>query len=156
MAEAGFSFQVSSTQGQARAGEITTPNGRVATPAFMSVATQATVKGLAPDEVVSLGAEMVLCNAYHLYLRPGVDVVAGLGGLHRFMGWSRPILTDSGGFQAFSMGALRKVDDGGIQFRSHIDGSAHRLSPQVAMDIQRRLGADIIMCLDQCIAFGAP
>ncbi|MCH8351188.1 MAG: tRNA guanosine(34) transglycosylase Tgt [Chloroflexi bacterium] len=156
MAEAGFSFQVSSTQGQARAGEITTPNGRVATPAFMSVATQATVKGLAPDEVVSLGAEMVLCNAYHLYLRPGVDVVAGMGGLHRFMGWSRPILTDSGGFQAFSMGALRKVDDSGIQFRSHIDGSAHRLSPQVAMDIQRRLGADIIMCLDQCIAFGAP
>tara|TARA_Y100000815_G_scaffold82096_1_gene71114 strand:+ start:1558 stop:2637 length:1080 start_codon:yes stop_codon:yes gene_type:complete len=120
----------------------------------MAVATQATVKGLLPEEVESLGAEIVLSNAYHLYLRPGVDAVARLGGLHHFMGWSKPILTDSGGFQAFSMGALRKIDEGGIRFRSHIDGSEHRFGPELAIANQRGLGADIIMCLDQCIAHG--
>ena len=150
----GFSFRLQHTDGEARAGELVTPHGSVATPAFMSVATQATVKGLLPEEVESLGAEMVLCNAYHLYLRPGVESVARLGGLHRFMGWSRPILTDSGGFQAFSMGALRKVDEDGIRFRSHIDGSEHRFGPELAVANQRGLGADIIMCLDQCIAHG--
>ena len=150
----GFSFQLQHTDGEARAGELVTPHGNVSTPAFMSVATQATVKGLLPEEVESLGAEIVLCNAYHLYLRPGVDSVARLGGLHRFMGWSRPILTDSGGYQAFSMGALRKVDEDGIRFRSHIDGSEHRFGPELAVANQRGLGADIIMCLDQCIAHG--
>ena len=142
------------TDGLARAGELITSHGNVATPAFMTVATQATVKGLLPEEVESLGAEIVLSNAYHLYLRPGVDAVARLGGLHRFMGWSKPILTDSGGFQAFSMGALRKIEDGGIRFRSHIDGSEHRFGPELAIANQRGLGADIIMCLDQCIAHG--
>ena len=150
----GFSFQLQHTDGEARAGELVTLHGNVSTPAFMSVATQATVKGLLPEEVESLGAEIVLCNAYHLYLRPGVEAVARLGGLHRFMGWSRPILTDSGGFQAFSMGALRKVDEDGIRFRSHIDGSEHRFGPELAVANQRGLGADIIMCLDQCIAHG--
>jgi queuine tRNA-ribosyltransferase len=120
----------------------------------MSVATQATVKGLVPEEVAGLGAEIVLCNAYHLYLRPGVETVARLGGLHRFMGWSGPILTDSGGFQVFSMSSLRKVDEDGVRFRSHIDGSEHRLGPEQAVANQQRLGADIIMCLDQCIAHG--
>ena len=150
----GFSFRLDNTDGVARAGEIATPHGKVATPSFMPVATQATVKGLLPEEVAESGGDMVLCNAYHLYLRPGVESVARLGGLHRFMGWSKPILTDSGGFQAFSMGPLRKIDEDGIRFRSHIDGSEHRFGPQLAVANQRHLGADIIMCLDQCIAHG--
>ena len=152
--ESGFFFHLAHSDGDARAGEMNTPHGIVETPVFSSVATQASVKGLTPEEVLAAGAQMVLCNAYHLYLRPGVEVVGLMGGLHRFMGWSRPILTDSGGFQAFSMGSLRKVDDAGIRFRSHIDGSEHRVTPQIAVDTQRRLGADIIMCLDQCIAYG--
>ena len=131
-----------------------TPHGAVRTPVFSAVATQGSVKGLTPEEVVATGAEMVLSNAYHLYLRPGVDAVDRFGGLHSFMGWTRPILTDSGGFQAFSMGALRKVDDVGIRFRSHIDGSEHMMTPEKAVENQRVLGADIIMCLDQCIAYG--
>lgn len=150
-----FSFQVKHTQGQVRCGEFTTPHGRLATPAFMPVATQATVKTLTPEEVRSLGAEIVLCNAYHLYLRPGVETVKRLGGLRRFMGWPRPVLTDSGGFQAFSMGALRRIDDQGIRFRSHIDGSEHQFTPELATANQEGLGADIIMCLDQCIAYGS-
>jgi queuine tRNA-ribosyltransferase len=151
-----FQFQVQHTLGLARAGEFSTPHGRVATPAFMPVATQATVKTLTPEEVATLGANIVLSNAYHLYLRPGVEMVRRLGGLHRFMGWSRPILTDSGGFQAFSMGSLKQVDDHGIRFRSHIDGSEHHFTPERATRHQEGLGADIIMCLDQCIAFGSP
>ena len=150
----GFSFRLHHTDGAARAGEIATAHGKMSTPAFMPVATQATVKGLLPEEVAELGAAMVLCNAYHLYLRPGVESVARLGGLHSFMGWSKPILTDSGGFQAFSMGELRKIDEDGIWFRSHIDGSEHRFGPELAVANQRVLGADIIMCLDQCIAHG--
>lgn len=150
-----FSFQLSHEHVGARAGEFHTPHGLVLTPAFMSVATQASVKGLTPEEVRAVGAGIVLCNAYHLFLRPGVETVQRLGGLHRFMGWSGPILTDSGGFQVFSMGALRRVDDHGIHFRSHLDGSEHYLNPQLATENQQRLGADIIMCLDQCIAFGA-
>jgi queuine tRNA-ribosyltransferase len=150
-----FSFQLKHTQGQVRSGEFSTPHGRVATPAFMPVATQATVKTLTPDEVLSLGAQIVLCNAYHLYLRPGMATVKRLGGLHQFMGWPRPILTDSGGFQAFSMGALGRIDDQGIRFRSHIDGSEHQFTPKLATANQEGLGADIIMCLDQCIAYGA-
>ncbi len=139
----------------ARAGEFCTPHGPVATPAFMPVATQATVKTLTPDEVLALGATMVLGNAYHLYLRPGVAAVRRAGGLHRFMGWPGPILTDSGGFQVFSMDAFRRVENDHILFRSHIDGSEHRFTPEVAIAQQQGLGADIIMCLDQCIAYGA-
>ena len=150
-----FSFQLQKTQGKARAGELNTPHGRVPTPAFMPVATQATVKTLTPEEVVSLGASIVLSNAYHLYLRPGVEAIKRLGGLHHFMGWSRPILTDSGGFQAFSMGSLRRVDDSGIRFRSHIDGSEHQFTPELATRNQEALGVDIMMCLDQCITYGA-
>ena len=150
-----FSFSLKNTQGRARLGELVTPHGRVATPAFMPVATQATVKTLTPEEVRELGAEILLCNAYHLYLRPGVAAVERLGGLHRFMRWTGPILTDSGGFQVFSMGSLRQVDEQGIRFRSHIDGSEHHFTPELAIRNQEGLGADIIMCLDQCIAFGA-
>ena len=149
-----FSFELQHNQGLARAGAFTTAHGTVTTPVFMPVGTQASVKALTPDEVVALGAQIILSNAYHLYLQPGVEEVRNLGGLHRFMGWSKPVLTDSGGFQAFSMGALRKIDDSGIRFRSHLDGSEHRFSPQLATDNQKTLGADIIMCLDQCIAHG--
>ena len=150
-----FSFEVSYSQACARAGEMRTPRGVVATPAFMPVATQASVKGLAPEEVRELGADIVLANAYHLYLRPGVETVQRLGGLQRFMTWDGPVLTDSGGFQVFSMGALRRVDDDGIRFRSHLDGSEHYLTPELATVNQQLLGADIIMCLDQCISYGA-
>ncbi len=150
----GFSFRLDHTDGLARAGELATPHGNARTPAFMPVGTQATVKGLTPEEVAGTGAQVVLCNAYHLYLRPGVDAVARFGGLHSFMHWNGPILTDSGGFQVFSMGALRKVDEDGVRFRSHIDGSEHRIGPREAVSNQQRLGADIIMCLDQCIAHG--
>ena len=150
-----ISFQVSHSQAGARAGELRTPHGNVATPAFMPVATQASVKGLSPGEVRELGADIVLANAYHLYLRPGVETVRRIGGLQRFMAWDGPALTDSGGFQAFSMGALRRVDDDGIRFRSHLDGSEHYLTPELATLNQQTLGADIIMCLDQCISYGA-
>ncbi len=150
-----FSFQLQHTDGGARAGELETPHGKALTPLFMPVATQATVKGLTPEEVRAVGAQIVLSNAYHLYLRPGVGTVGKMGGLHRFMGWDGPILTDSGGFQAFSMGPLRKVTDDGIRFRSHIDGSEHNFTPQLATANQEGLGADIAMCFDQCIAYGA-
>ena len=150
-----FNFQLHHRDGGARAGQFTTSHGAVTTPIFMPVATQATIKTLTPHEVMDLGAQIVLGNAYHLYLRPGVDAVARFGGLHEFMRWPRPILTDSGGFQAFSMGAFRKVDDDHIRFRSHIDGSEHIFTPELAIANQQGLGADIIMCLDQCIAFGA-
>ena len=138
-----------------RAGLFRTPHGSVLTPAFMPVATQASVKGLSPEEVRAVGADIVLSNAYHLYLRPGVSTVNNMGGVQEFMGWNGPVLTDSGGFQAFSMGALRKICDDGINFRSHIDGSAHFLSPKLATQNQLDLGTDILMCLDQCISYGA-
>ena len=150
-----FTFQVQHRDGGARAGRFNTPHGSVDTPIFMPVATQATIKTLTPHEVMDLGAQIVLGNAYHLYLRPGVETVSKLGGLHKFMRWPRPILTDSGGFQAFSMGAFRRVDDDHIRFRSHIDGSEHIFTPELAIANQQGLGADIIMCLDQCIAYGA-
>ena len=156
MTAAPFAYQLRHQDGAARAGQLTTPRGAILTPAFMPVATQATVKTLTPEEVAGLGAQIILGNAYHLYLRPGVDLLRRLGGLHHFMDWPRPILTDSGGFQAFSMGALRRVDDDHIRFRSHIDGSEHIFTPELAIANQQGLGADIIMCLDQCIAFGAP
>ena len=155
MIPTGFSFQLEHSDGPARAGEIRTPHGAAPTPFFMPVATQATVKGLTPEEVIEVGGQVVLGNAYHLYLRPGVETVSALGGLHGFMRWNGPILTDSGGFQAFSMGSLRKVTDAGIRFRSHIDGSEHHFTPELATMNQVGLGADIIMCFDQCIAYGA-
>src|SRR5712692_5261879 len=122
-----FSFRLIATDGAARAGEIATPHGRVATPAFMPVGTQATVKGLAPEEVRRTGADIVLANTYHLMLRPGAERIAGLGGLHAFMRWPHPILTDSGGFQVMSLAQLREVAEDGVTFRSHLDGSMHRL-----------------------------
>ncbi len=147
-------FRVVATSGVGRAGELDTPHGSVPTPAFMPVATQGSVKALTPEDVEATGARVILANAYHLYLRPGVDIVGKLGGLHSFTGWKGPILTDSGGFQAFSLGSLRKISDAGILFRSHIDGSEHHFTPEAATLYQERLGADIIMCLDQCIAYG--
>ena len=155
MAAPTFNFQLQHIEGTARAGELETPHGKALTPFFMPVATQATVKGLTPEEVRDVGAQVVLSNAYHLYLRPGVGTVSNLGGLHKFMGWDGPILTDSGGFQAFSMGPLRKVTDYGIRFRSHIDGSEHNFTPDLATANQEGLGPDIAMCFDQCIAYGA-
>jgi queuine tRNA-ribosyltransferase len=135
---------------QARAGLFRTPHGDIPTPVFAPVGTQATVKTLTPAEVAEVGARLVLANTYHLYLRPGADVVERLGGLHRFMGWQGPILTDSGGYQVFSLESLRKVSDEGVLFRSHIDGSEHFLTPEKTVAIQEQLGADIIMTLDEC------
>lgn len=133
----------------ARLGRLVTPHGAVDTPVFMPVGTQATVKTMTPEELQSVGARMILSNTYHLMLRPGVDVIAGAGGLHRFMHWDGPILTDSGGFQVFSLSRLRRVEEEGISFRSHLDGSLHFLGPEQAMDIQMQLGSDIAMALDQ-------
>mgnify|MGYP005840088857 CR=1 FL=1 len=137
-------------QSRARLGVIHTPHGEVPTPAFCPVGTQATVKTLSPHELVELDAHMILSNTYHLYLRPGAEVIARLGGLHRFMGWERAILTDSGGFQVFSLQGLRRVDDEGVTFRSHIDGSEHRFTPERVVEIQEQLGSDIAMVLDEC------
>ena len=150
--EASFQFQLSANCGQARAGAMETPHGPVPTPAFMPVATQGSIKGLTVQEVRDLGAAMVLSNTYHLYLRPGIDLIQDMGGLHAFMGWDGPILTDSGGFQVFSMGSLIRVNDEGVAFRSHIEGSPHLFTPEKAVEYQQRLGTDIMMCLDQCVA----
>ena len=147
-------FDLLATSGPARYGKLHTPHGMVATPAFMPVATQGSVKTLTTDEVRAMGAEIILANAYHLYLQPGVELVRDLGGLHRFCVWDGPILTDSGGFQAYSLGNNRKITDDGITFRSHIDGSSHYFTPEAAVEYQLALGADIAMCLDQCIAHG--
>ncbi len=140
---------------EARLGNILTSHGEIRTPAFMPVGTQGTVKGLLPEQVRSLGADIILGNTYHLYLRPGHELIAALGGLHKFMNWEGPILTDSGGFQVYSLGALRKTNDDGAVFQSHIDGSKHFLSPEKAVEIQEALGSDIMMCLDECIAYPA-
>jgi len=147
-----FQFALRQRDGRtsARAGELQTPHGTILTPVFAPVGTQATVKSVSPDELRNLGATLVLANTYHLYLRPGADVIAELGGLHRFMGWDGPILTDSGGFQVFSLEHLRKVTEDGVVFRSHIDGSAHFFSPEKVIEIQEKLGADIVMCFDEC------
>ena len=135
---------------QARAGVIHTPHGPIPTPVFAPVGTQATVKTVSPKELRELGASLILANTYHLYLRPGPDTIADLGGLHGFMGWDGPIMTDSGGFQVFSLARLRAVDVTGVTFRSHLDGSEHLLTPEKAIEIQEKLGADIILCLDEC------
>ncbi len=145
-----FVVEETDTDGSARAGVLDTPHGQILTPVFAPVGTQATVKTLTPDELHDIGAMLILANTYHLYLRPGADVVARLGGLHQFMGWSGPILTDSGGFQVFSLESLRRVSDEGVLFRSHVDGSEHFFSPEKAVAIQEALGADIIMALDEC------
>lgn len=150
-----FSFRLISTDGAARRGEIATPHGRVQTPAFMPVGTQATVKAVTPDELAKTGAEIVLGNTYHLMLRPGAERVAALGGLHRFMNWQKPILTDSGGFQVMSLSTLRRIDEQAVTFRSHIDGATHVLSPERAIEIQTLLGADIVMQLDECVRLPA-
>ncbi len=135
---------------KARAGELLTPHGTVLTPAFLPVASQGTVKTLTPEEVKNIGMAMVLANTYHLYLRPGIDVIERVGGLHNFMGWEGAILTDSGGYQIFSLARLRQVSDDGVTFRSHIDGSEHHLTPELVIQFQESLGADIIMVLDEC------
>jgi queuine tRNA-ribosyltransferase len=146
-----FSFDLEATEGSARSGIFRTPHGDVETPAFMAVGTLATVKALDPAELLSAGAQMILANAYHLHLRPGDELIRDLGGLHRFMAWDRPILTDSGGFQVFSLASLRTVDEDGVEFKSHIDGSARRFAPESVMQIERNLGADVIMQFDHVI-----
>ena len=145
-------FRVTHTCGAARRGEVVTAHGTIQTPAFMPVGTRGTVKGLTPRDLSDLGAEIILGNTYHLWLRPGDALIAKLGGLHRFAGWDKPILTDSGGFQAFSLGERRRITEEGIRFRSHVDGSEHMLTPEGAVDIQAQLGSDIAMVLDECLA----
>ncbi len=145
-----FSFQVIARDGRARAGVFHTPHGPIETPVFAPVGTQATVKALTPAQLEEIGATLVLANTYHLYLRPGDDLIAELGGLHAFMQWPHPILTDSGGFQVFSLNDLLDIDDDGVTFKSHLDGSRHRFTPEKAIQIQENLGADIIMAFDQC------
>ncbi len=150
-----FHFQLlkKSKKSMARLGIIRTPRGVIHTPAFMPVGTQATVKTLTPEEVSDLGAEIILSNTYHLYLRPGTEIINKAGGLHRFMNWQGPILTDSGGFQVFSLGSLRRITDDGVHFRSHLDGSPHFISPEKSMEIQAVLGSDIAMAFDVCAPF---
>jgi len=145
-----FSLLKECPDSRARAGELVTGHGKVATPVFLPVGSQATVKTLTPEEILGLGFDMILANAYHLYLRPGVPVIKELGGLHRFMGWDKAILTDSGGYQIFSLAPLSKITDEGVTFRSHIDGSRHHVTPELAIEYQEALGADIIMALDEC------
>jgi queuine tRNA-ribosyltransferase len=148
-------LQIEATRGAARAGKLVTPHGEVETPVFMPVGTLASVKGVPQDVLEELGVQILLSNTYHLYLRPGVETVRKLGGLHRFMSWDRAILTDSGGFQVFSLTELRKVSEEGVAFRSHLDGSSHFLSPEKAMEIQIGLGADIMMAFDECTEYPA-
>ncbi|MEA2575755.1 MAG: queuine tRNA-ribosyltransferase [Chloroflexia bacterium] len=152
-----FSYQVEATLdtpvGVARAGTLNTPHGEIHTPVFMPVGTQATVKSVSPDELKDLKAQIILSNTYHLYLRPGATLVAEFGGLHKFMGWDRPVLTDSGGFQVFSLSHNNKIDDDGVTFKSHLDGSTHRFTPEMVMRVEEQLGADIIMVLDECTPY---
>ena len=150
-----FSFTVEATDGAARSGTIVTPRGTVRTPAFMPVGTAGTVKAMLPESVRETGADILLGNTYHLMLRPGAERIARLGGLHGFMNWQRPILTDSGGFQVMSLADLRKLSEKGVEFRSHVDGSRHMLTPERSMEIQRLLGSDIVMCFDECPALPA-
>jgi queuine tRNA-ribosyltransferase len=145
-----FKYQVLARSGSARAGLFHTPHGDLLTPVFAPVGTQATVKTLTPSQLIDLGATLVLSNTYHLFLRPGDDLISEIGGLHKFMQWNGPILTDSGGFQVFSLAQTRKIDDDGVTFKSHIDGSSHRFTPEKSIQIQENLGADIIMTFDEC------
>ena len=148
-------FKLKNKDGKARCGELTTPHGIVQTPVFMPVGTAGAVKALKPEDVRDAGGEVVLANTYHLYLRPGHDIVRDAGGLHKFMNWCGPILTDSGGFQVFSLVENRRITEEGAQFRSHIDGSLHMLSPEKSIEIQNALGADIIMAFDECAPYPA-
>src|ERR1700741_3998460 len=148
-------FHIEKISGAARLGRISTPHARIQTPVFMPVGTLASVKGVPQDTLEDLGAQIILGNTYHLYLRPGVETVRRMGGLHRFMSWPRAILTDSGGFQVFSLNDLRKVSEDGVTFRSHLDGSSHFFSPESAMEAQIGLGADIIMAFDECTEYPA-
>ncbi|GBD35394.1 Queuine tRNA-ribosyltransferase [bacterium HR36] len=148
-------FEVLATSGKARLGRMKTPHGIVDTPAFMPVGTQATVKGLLPEQLHQAGVQMLLANTYHLALRPGAELIALLGGLHQFMAWEGPILTDSGGYQVFSLAAIRRISDHGVEFRSHLDGSLLELTPERAVEIQELLGSDIAMCLDECPPYDA-
>jgi queuine tRNA-ribosyltransferase len=150
-----FSFEISAVSGAARSGILTTPRGDIRTPAFMPVGTAATVKAMLPTSVLETGADIVLGNTYHLMLRPGAELIGRLGGLHKFMSWDRPILTDSGGYQVMSLSQLRKITEEGVQFRSHVDGTEEFLSPERAMEIQRLLGSDIQMVLDECPGYPA-
>ena len=150
-----FEFTLEATTGPARVGRLTLPHGTVETPAFMPVGTQGTVRALSPADLRAAGAEMVLANTYHLHVRPGESVIAKLGGLHRFMGWDRPLLTDSGGFQVFSLEGFRRVDDAGVEFQSHVDGARRTLTPERATEIQWTLGADIAMAFDHVVPGGA-
>ena len=150
-----FSYSVAARDGKARTGKISTPRGDIRTPAFMPVGTAATVKAMMPESVAATGADILLGNTYHLMLRPGAERVNALGGLHGFMNWQRPILTDSGGFQVMSLAGLRKLTERGVTFKSHVDGSKHEITPERSMDIQRLLGSDIVMCFDECTPFPA-
>jgi len=143
-------FEVLETDGPARRGRLLTPHGTIETPAFMPVATLGAVKGVSPEQLEDAGAQVMLANLYHLALRPGVEILEGLGGLHTFTGWRRPILTDSGGYQVFSLAKLREIDDGGVTFRNHLDGGALRFTPEAVVEMQGRLGVDIAMVLDEC------
>src|SRR5665213_3316841 len=158
MSASSFGFSVTHTDGRARRGVLATPHGIVQTPAFMPVGTQGAVKGVLHRDLEAMGAEMLLSNTYHLYLRPGDDLIARRGGLHRFIGWTRPMLTDSGGNQVFSLSDRRTITEEGARFQSHLDGSEHLLTPEKAADIQSQLGSDISMVLDECLALpaGAP
>src|SRR5215470_16462428 len=151
-----FAFRIDAIDGAARAGEIATPHGIVRTPTFMPVGTQGAMKGVHWRDVKASGADIVLGNTYHLMLRPGAEEIAALGGLHRFVNWPHPILTDSGGFQVMSLASLRKIDDNGVVFRSHLDGATVALTPERAVEIQALLGADIAMQLDECIRLPQP
>ena len=150
-----FNFELKATDGKARTGVINTPRGEIRTPAFMPVGTAATVKAMMPESVRATGADILLGNTYHLMLRPTAERINNLGGLHKFMNWERPILTDSGGFQVMSLAGLRKLTEKGVTFKSHIDGSKHELTPERSMEIQRLLGSDIVMCFDECPALPA-
>ena len=150
-----FSFSIAATDGKARTGKITMQRGEIRTPAFMPVGTAATVKAMKPEDVRATGADIILGNTYHLMLRPGAERVAKLGGLHKFMNWDRPILTDSGGYQVMSLSDLTKMSENGVEFQSHLDGSRHLLTPERSMEIQRLLGSDIVMAFDECTKNGA-
>lgn len=153
--ESSVQLKIISTDNNARLGQIHTRRGIINTPAFIPVGTLGTVKSMTPDELMEMGAEILLSNTYHLYLRPGHKVIAHLGGLHEFMNWNGPLLTDSGGFQVFSLSPLRKISEEGVTFRSHLDGSTHFLTPEIAMEIQGSLGSDIAMAFDECTPYPA-
>src|SRR5438874_10330022 len=150
-----FDFSIDGQSGAARSGSLTLPHGTVETPVFMPVGTQATVRTLSPADLKAVGAQIVLANTYHLHVRPGEDVIEQLGGLHKFMAWERPLLTDSGGFQVFSLAGFRRVDEEGVEFQSHVDGSRRMITPERAVEIQATLGADIAMAFDHVVPGGA-